>query len=297
MDTQQTQTMAHDAAQDLAGVVDFESYPLHDLDHPRMQEVMETCQAQLRDDGCIVLRGFIAPGARELVRQESQALSKHVVFRQQKVNAYFTEEDTSLPASDPRRHLMYRTSGFVPRDRFGTDSLINAVYDSSLTKRFLARCFEVPALYDYADPLAGLTINVVPPEAEFPWHYDTNHFAVTLMTQPAESGGEFEYAPDIRTPMDENFAGVERILRGEDRASVKTLTLQPGDLQLFKGRYSLHRVAPAQGQTDRLLAVFAYCEEPGMIGRLARTRQLFGRVTQTHIDAQARLERNDALVD
>jgi hypothetical protein len=219
------------------------------------------------------------------------------VFKGQKVNAYFTEEDDTLPVSDPRRHFMHRTSGFVPRDCFGADSLINAVYDSPATKRFLARCFEVSALYDYADPLAGLTINVVPPEAEFPWHYDTNHFAVTLMTQPADTGGEFEYAPDIRTPETENFDGVGRILRGEDRDSVTSLTLQPGDLQLFKGRYSLHRVAPTGGETNRLLAVFAYCEEPGMIGRLERTRQLFGRVTQAHLDAQASLERNDTLVD
>lgn len=286
-----------DTARELQGIVDLERYPLNDLDGGVMQEVIRACREQLRQDGCIVLHGFIRPEARRAIRRESSDLAAHTTYTRRQVNAYFTEDDSSLPEHDPRRHFMNRTSGFVPRDCFGDDSAIRAVYESAQTRRFLARCFEVPALHDYADPLAGLTINVASPGAEFPWHYDTNHFAVTLMTQPSDAGGEFEYAPNIRTPQDENFDGVSRVLKGRDRESVTTLTLAPGDLQLFRGRYSLHRVAPVKGGTDRLVAVFAYCEEPGMIGRMERTRQLFGRVTDEHVSAQDDLERNDTLVD
>ncbi|WP_016855275.1 hypothetical protein [Halomonas smyrnensis] len=281
----------------LADVLDLERYPLHDLEGARMTEVIEACRAQLREDGCIVLEGFVKEAAREAIRSESLALTPHAAFTESRVNAYFTEDDPSLPEGDPRRMFMSRTSGFVPRDCFDEGSLIRAIYESPLTQRFLARCFEVPALYDYADPLAGLTLNVVPSGAEFPWHYDTNHFAVTLMTQPSEHGGEFQYAPNIRTPDDECFESVADVIEGNGGQRVTTLELAPGDLQLFRGRYSLHRVAPVTGPSDRLLAVFAYCEEPGMIGRMERTRQLFGRVTQAHVDAQANLSRNDTLVD
>ena len=64
--------------------------------------------------------------------------------------------------------------------------------------------------------------------------------------------------------------------------------LRPGDLQLFKGRYSLHRVSTVHGRpTARHTAIFAYSERPGVVGSVARTRQLFGRVLPEHLAAAA----------
>ena len=37
---------------------------------------------------------------------------------------------------------------------------------------------------------------------------------------------------------------------------VRSLALEPGDLQIFKGRYSLHRVTPLRGPTPRYVAIF-----------------------------------------
>lgn len=280
----------------LDGIVDLERYPVHELDRTETKELLGQCWEQLRDTGCVVLDGFLTPEARAIVQRESRALSNQAAYTQSSVNAWFTGDDPALPEDDPRRIFMERRSGFVSRDRFPEHSTIRRVYESHAVQRFLAKCFEVPALYDYADPLAGLTINVVPPGAEFPWHYDTNHFAVTLMTQQAEAGGAFEYAPGVRSPEDENLEGADAVLRG-DRDRVHSLQLRPGDLQLFRGRYSLHRVSPVGGATERHMAVFAYCEEPGMIGRVERTKQLFGRVTDAHVEAQNELQRNDDLVD
>ena len=62
------------------------------------------------------------------------------------------------------------------------------------------------------------------------------------------------------------------------------LHLRPGDLQLFKGRYSLHRVAPLYGPTPRYVAIFSYVEEPDMVGAPERTRQLYGRVLPVHLE-------------
>lgn len=292
------QSVSPDTAgqKELEGIVDLERYPVHDLGHPDTRQLIARCREELRDSGCVVLDAFLTADARDAVRAESRQLSPEAAFTRKRVNAYFTEDDPSLPEDDPRRFFMERTSGFVPRDRFPRDSLIRRLYEADTTKRFLAQCFEVPALHDYADPLAGLTINVVPPGAEFPWHYDTNHFAVTLMTQPAEAGGLFEYAPGVRSPEDENLEGAGAVLRGRsDR--IRSLRLEPGDLQLFRGRYSLHRVSPVAGETERHMAVFAYCEEPGMIGRAERTRQLFGRVTDAHLENEDRPARNDRLTD
>jgi hypothetical protein len=127
----------------------------------------------------------------------------------------------------------------------------------------------------------------------FPWHFDTNNFTVTIALQNAEGGGEFEYAPNIRRD-GENFEEVSRVLNGTSD-KVKTLKLEPGDLQLFRGRYSLHRVAPLEGARSCYVAIISYVEEPGMVATPERCQQLYGRVLPIHYERAGR--RADAYID
>ncbi len=87
---------------------------------------------------------------------------------------------------------------------------------------------------------------------------------------------------------------MKAILDG-DIGPVKTLHLKPGDLQIFKGRYSLHRVKPVKGIRKRYVGIFSFVEQEGMVGSPERTRQLYGRVLPIHLE-RAGL-RADALVD
>ena len=64
---------------------------------------------------------------------------------------------------------------------------------------------------------------------------------------------------------------------------VRSLVLEPGDLQIFKGRYSLHRVTALRGATPRYVAIFSYVEQPDMVGAPERTKQLYGRVLLIHL--------------
>jgi hypothetical protein len=76
---------------------------------------------------------------------------------------------------------------------------------------------------------------------------------------------------------------------------VTVLNLEPGDLQLFKGRYSLHRVAPLKGHRPRYVAIFSYVDQPDMVGAPERTRQLYGRTLPIHHERAG--QRGDALID
>jgi hypothetical protein len=106
--------------------------------------------------------------------------------------------------------------------------------------------------------------------------------SITLAIQSADEGGLFEYAPNIRQD-GENFEAVKAVLDGvSDR--VKSLALEPGDLQLFKGRYSLHRVSPLKGSTPRYVAILSYVEQPDMVGTPERVKQLYGRVLPIHLE-------------
>jgi hypothetical protein len=163
--------------------------------------------------------------------------------------------------------------------------------------RFIADTLDVATLYCYADPLAGLTANILEPGQQFAWHFDTNDFAVTLLVDEADEGGLFEYVPGARTADDENFEAIQRILEGSAE-SVHTLDLRAGDMQIFRGRHSLHRVTRVPAHANpRHAAIFAYTQEPGVIGRLERTRQLFGRALTEHEAAERERVRADALID
>ena len=69
----------------------------------------------------------------------------------------------------------------------------------------------------------------------------------------------------------------------------------PGDLQLFRGRYSLYRVTSLFDNRPRYVAIFSYVEAPDMVGSPERTKQLYGRVLPIHLE-RAGL-RADALID
>ena len=56
------------------------------------------------------------------------------------------------------------------------------------------------------------------------------------------------------------FEQVDQILSG--RFPVQKLLFDPGDLVLFRGRNSIHRVTPTQGKITRMLVVFAFNDQP-----------------------------------
>ncbi|MCK9814626.1 hypothetical protein BK634_15470 [Pseudomonas chlororaphis] len=282
---------------DISDIVNTERYPIHDSGHVGLQALIEHARAELAEDGCCLLKDFLRPEVLEQARAEGQALSGKTFYSVRKVNAYFTEDDENLPQDDPRRTFMERTSGFVTRDMIAPDALIHRLYVSPMMKRFIGACLDEPEIFEYADPFAGLVINVMPEGTEQPWHFDTNEFIVSMMTQKPEAGGRFEYAPMIRSRTQENLGAVGKVVRGEDRSRVQELELNPGDLQIFKGRFSVHRVTRVEGTIERNTAIFAYSEKPGIIGRAQRTKQLYGRLSEAHLQAERNLVRSDQLLD
>ncbi|MFC9943520.1 HalD/BesD family halogenase [Streptomyces pratensis] len=278
-------------------VVDTDRYPLSDPESSVTRAVVARAGRELAGAGCTVLPDFIRPSLHEVLRQECAALAPQAYFDVETVNVYNIDVDTDLPDDHPGRRTFERGNAFVARDRIPGDSLISRLYAHESFRRLVADCFGLPRLHELADPLSGLVLNVVRPGMEHPWHFDTNEYTVSMLTQEAQEGGSFEYCPNIRSATDECFDDVRDVLDGRGARQPERLPLRPGDLQLFKGRYSLHRVSPVRGALARHSAIFAYSERPGVIGSAARTRQLFGRVLPEHLAAEGRAVRGDQLLD
>ncbi|MCK0746352.1 HalD/BesD family halogenase [Chromohalobacter nigrandesensis] len=281
----------------LNGLIDLERYPIDQLDGERGRALIEQCREQLGEDGCVVLKGFVPDEALTRLERETERLSPEAHYNQTETNPYNSDGDPSLPASHPKNRFGDRTNGFVAGDRIGADTIIRQVYSHAGFQRFIARVVDMEEIHQYADPLADLVVNVLREGCQHPWHYDTNEFIVTMMTRQSQGGGRFEYAPGIRSPKGENFEGVEKVIDG-DRSQIKSLELQPGDLQIFFGRYSLHRVTPVEGDRERHTVIFAYAKEPGFIGRPERAKRIFGRMAPVHERLlEEGMQRSDSLAD
>ena len=273
--------------------IDLDRYPIHEPGAGR-DAVVASARAAIDTVGCAVLKGFVrAERLGELVAEcDRTSQFGHRNFN--RTNPYFTVDRDDLPTTHPLRRFYDRSNAFVPADNFGDDSILRAIYNWPAFAPFIQEALGEQHFYPYADPLADVIVNLAEAGGGFPWHFDTNNYTVTLAIQNAEQGGDFEYSPYLRSTVDENYDDVERVLDG-DQSLIRTLRLEPGDLQIFKGRYSLHRVTPLEGDRLRYVAIFSYVEVPGMVGQPERTRQLYGRVLPIHLE-RAGL-RADALVD
>jgi hypothetical protein len=273
--------------------VDFSRYPIAEAG-PVRDALIASLRATLERDGCAVLKGFVRANRLCELVAECDRVAVHGHRNFSRTNPYFTQDRSDLPTSHPLRRFYDRSNAFVPADNLGPESILRAIYEMAEFAPFIQAALGEARFYRYADPLADVIVNLAEAGNGFPWHFDTNNYTVTLAIQNAESGGDFEYTPHLRTPTDENYPAVEAVLDGESTL-IRTLHLEPGDLQIFKGRYSLHRVTPLSGLKPRYVGIFSFVEEPGMVGSPERTRQLYGRVLPIHIE-RAGLRR-DALVD
>jgi hypothetical protein len=278
-------------------VVDTARYPLSEPGSPAWDEVVARVRDDLRRVGCSVLPDFVRPDQHEALRRQGAQVAPLAHAEVEVVNAYNIAPDTPLPDDHPGRVSLERGNGFVARDRIPPDFLIHRLYTSPLLRRFVAACVGLDAVHPLADPLAGLCLNVIPPGRAHPWHFDTNEFAVSILTQEAEAGGVFEFCPGIRSAGEENLGAVRSVLDGGGGDRVRRLALRPGALQLFTGRCSLHRVTTVEGSTARHSAILSYSERPGVVGSVVRTRQLFGRVLPEHVAAGRHPVRGDQLLD
>jgi len=266
---------------DATSLINLDRYPI-DATGPERNSLVNQTRADLAQDGCAVLKGFLSGEGIRALTSEADSVSSNGHRSFNRTNPYFTKDDPELPIEDPRRAFFDRSNNFIAADNFISKGALRTIHDFPAFDPFIKDCLEEKEFFRYADPLADVIINMATAGGGFPWHFDTNNFTVTLAIQNAESGGTFEYAPNIRAG-GENFSEVRKVLDGASDKVVK-LVLEPGDLQIFRGRYSLHRVAPLQGETPRYVAIFSYVEEPNMVATPERCKQLYGRALPIHYE-------------
>ncbi|MEM7272217.1 MAG: hypothetical protein AAF547_03965 [Actinomycetota bacterium] len=264
----------HGAVDDL---IDVERHPLCGAEARRSAA---EARARLDRDGAVRLPGFLRQTALTDIATDIAKRAVHAPIRRHRAGAYHRSAPLDDGAS-PLPELEW-LAGHVTRDMLPCYTAAQRLYVSPTFKRWVADVVGLDRVYEYADPLAGLVATILPPGGAYPWHYDTNEFVLTIPLQTAERGGRFEYHRDLRTPGDENLDGLRRIVSG-DGPPPRLVPASPGDLIVFRGRYSLHQVSRVEGTRSRHVLVLSYADRPDVIGPLDRTRSVYGRVTERHL--------------
>jgi len=287
-------TVAPSVMPELEDLVDLETYPIHDLESPKRKALVDQCRKELDAVGCCRIPDIIKPESIERMRQEVERQRDEIYWSENSHNPYMTKEDTSLPEDHPARFFEKRSSGFVNSDILEQHSDLRAIYDNDVILQFVSDCLGIAPIYRWADPLGSNPYSIMDEGDYFPWHFDGNEFTVSILVQEPEKGGEFQYYPDLRTPENENLDEVAGVLNG-DYSKVHSLALRPGDMQIFKGRFSMHRVTPVEGKTSRYIALPTYMREPDSVNRPERAKQFYGRALPIHYEREA--NRPDDLID
>lgn len=279
---------------DIAEFLDLDDFPIHDLASPKRAELVAQCQADLSAVGCSHVPQFVRQSAVDKMCDEAHRLMAEARPADDRINPYLLADDETLPADHPKRFFQTRTSSFINSDLLEADSILRKIYDCDVLVHFFSDCLGVAPIYRWADPLGRNPYSVMNDGDYFPWHFDGNEFTVSVLVQESDEGGDFEYCPNIRSPKQENFDDVQSVLKG-GREKVNVLSLKTGDLQIFKGRYSMHRVTPAIGPNPRIIALPTYVTNPYLMNRPHHAKAFYGRNLPIHHERE--LDRLDQLAD
>jgi hypothetical protein len=252
-------------------VIDIERYPIDDPD------LVSELHDRMARDGVCELPGFVLPEAVAEAAAETGVLAEAWFATDDEHTVYFEPVDLTAPSGDPRGMRLRSSKKQVAYDQIPPDSGLRRMYESEATTRFVGGVLGIEELHALDDPLAALGYAYMERSDTLAWHFDRSEFAVTLMIQPAERGGIFEYVPNARSDADERHELVAAVVDG-DRSQVISLDPQPGTLTLFRVRRSLHRVSPVEGGQVRVNAVLAYGDRPGMRLNDLTQRLFYGRV-------------------
>ena len=257
-------------------LLDLEQYPIHKLDSTRGQALVETCKVDLEKDGIFSLEGFLRPEAVATCVSEVQPLTENESFtHKRKHNIYFRNDLPGIAADHPALMNFETINHTVCADQM-PNSLVCRLYEWQPFIDFLAAVMKKKTLYRMADPLARVNVMAYRNGEALNWHFDRAEFTTTLVLQSPNAGGAFQYRKNLRTDEDANYDGVADLLNGND-PDVETLAIDAGTLNVFKGIYTAHRVTPIEGPADRIVTVFSYYDEPGVVFSSPEQIGFYGR--------------------
>jgi hypothetical protein len=255
--------------EDALALIDSERYPIHRLDTPAGQKLVEQCRRDLVDRALCSLPGFLRPEAIEKMVGEAEPLMPEAVYIDTMRNIRFGSNlnpgDKNLPTDHPVNATYPNRLARLVNHQFPNEGPSRAMFMWPALTEFVRQVFGAETMYRSQCPHLSLTMKVEGEGDTDSWHYDGNDGVVSLLLQNPDTGGKFEYAPYVRTLEDGHFDDVANVLKDPKHHAVRP-PLEPGTFILFNGNLSLHRVTPVGKTTKpRMILLFSYDRSPNFV--------------------------------
>ena len=269
----------------IENLLNLERYPLHHRNNAGRLALVDQCKADLVNQLYCVIPEFVLPEALEIMSGEAGHLQSSISNHNNSLrNCYLHQQTDSSLSEDHPRNLQDRSSvRMIAYDQVPGISPLKRFYHSDLVRELVAEIVDEGDLFDNEDPYQPANYVCYRDGDESSWHFDAdNSFTMTLMIQPADSGGNFQMSPNTRSLSDQNYRHVSDVLCGRRDDTIVSVGREPGALCIFKGCNSLHRVTPVHGDRLRIMGVFVYEFSAGVLGDPEVNSTIYGaRVSNT----------------
>ena len=274
-------------------IVDLDRYPIDDLQSAAGRSLVESAQRDLELTGCASFPSFLLNEALSSAVDEAASKASTAYVTDAIHNAYQRSAlDARFPDDHVRNMKMRTRVASTAFDELDEDGVLKRLYRLPDLVRFVG-AVTGRELFPLADLLGAASINVFKPGWSHAWHFDESEFTTTLCVQKAESGGVFEFSQRLRESDSDlasdavaaliNARSEYAVVGDTDAATeppahaVATAAFEPGTLQIFAGRYSLHRVTNVRGSAARLVAVLCFATERGYTNSPSVQSMFWGR--------------------
>jgi hypothetical protein len=257
-------------------LIDLERYPLHQLASAAGQQLVAQCIDDLQRNGMFTLKEFMRREViDEMLPELLQKFRTESFTHERQHNIYFNDDIDDIPADHPALARVETINHTLCGDQLAEP--LRQIYLWSGLTEFLARVMHKSNLYPMDDPLACANVMGYYEGEGLNWHFDRSEFTTTLLLQSPRQGGDFQYCQDLRSEQDPNYDGIASLLRGGG-PEVMTLKLGAGDLNVFRGKNTAHRVTSPVGELARVITVFSYYETPGRMFSDEENMGFYGRI-------------------
>ena len=262
---------------DLEKTLDLSRYPLDRSDSDDYRSLNLSKRNELNQKQFCTLPGFLLDAQRRKIVAAVESRQDHTHRADSERNVYLERtRSTSLPDDHPKNLFARGCYNMMGAHLLDDDSPLKDLYYWRPMQQFIADIVGEPELYPSEDPYQPVNVLCQGNGDRSAWHFDShNAFTMTLMLQSPEAGGQFEMAPNTRSDTNPNFEEVSKLLLG-DESNVVRVSRDEGELVIFRGCNSAHRVTPVVGSRLRLMCVMVYETEPGVIGDPVVNETVYG---------------------
>lgn len=242
-------------------IIDLDRYPLHQPESATADALLRQGRATLKHDALFSLSGFVRPEAASFMAAEIEARVP-LACRIEADRISYYGDGNNWPAGHPRTVTHLSRYHQVLNHQIPNNSPLRRLYCWEPLREFLRQLMGYETFYRSECPHLALSAKIAGDGDTDGWHFDGNDVVFSVVLKEPEQGGLFEYVPNIRTGKDENYDAVAAVFDG-NRDGMRCARLSVGDLNVFQGDHTLHRVSPVKGARKRVVGLFCYDRAPG----------------------------------